>query len=283
MSHNPSGFTLIEVLVTIAIIGILVAATAPLVTGFNKPLQNATNQISGILKQARMRAIATTTAYRITPRSDNQGLIVEAATSRGCGSTTQLTQNAATADTTLNVATTRGFIIGDSILVGSDSTNNNIIGLDSATSRITIGAPLGTAQTTGSNIELVNNWRSGGLITGFSDEDLRLPQPQSSIFSRIQQSPEQQIRLTSSPSTWRLCFDSRGTANLINPSTGQPISNTNLVITLQRFNTNTSSNIGLISGVKVLPGGTITFAYGSGLTSSNFDSKAVPDTTAIAE
>jgi prepilin-type N-terminal cleavage/methylation domain-containing protein len=291
---QPSqGFTLIEALVTIAIIGILATMTAPMVFGYNKPLQNATNQVTGVLKQARMRAIATTSAFRITPRADNSGLNVERARTNSCGSTAQLTQAATSTAMTISVSTVRGFKIGDQISVGTDSSGNNIIGIDSVARTFSLGSTLGTSQAVNAQVELINNWdgidtatgKSKDRVTGFSDEDLILPQPRSSIFGLIQQSRDQEVRLTSSPTPWRLCFNGRGSAFLTDPATGNPITNQNLFLLLQRFDTAANQNVGAIAGLRVLPGGAITLGYGATLsaTNSSFDSNRIADTSTVKE
>jgi prepilin-type N-terminal cleavage/methylation domain-containing protein len=292
--QTSQGFTLIEALVTIAIIGVLAAMTAPMFSGYNKPLQNATNQVAGVFKQARMRAIATTNAFRITPRADNRGFNVERAIRNGtCGSTALLTQAAVSADTTLRVSTVRGFKIGDQITVGSDSTGNNIIGIDPTTSTFTLGAALGSSQSVSAQVEVLGNWdgidtttgKSKDLVTGFTDDDLLLPQPRSSLFGLTQQSPDQEVRLTSSPTSWRLCFNGRGSAFLTDPSTGNPITNQNLFLLLRRFDTATNQNVGAIAGLRVLPGGTINFGYAANLTpdNSSFDSNRIADTSTVKE
>jgi hypothetical protein len=160
--------------------------------------------MEGVFKQVRMRAISTTTAYRVRQTSPTQ-IVVEAAATRGCEATTALTAPVAAGATLLPVASTRDFTVGDRINVGS-LTNLAITGIDETSSTITL-APLTSAQATGAAIELTNNWRQGSLITGITDEDLTLPRARNS---------QEQIRIASTPANWSLCFDSRGIANLYN-------------------------------------------------------------------
>lgn len=65
-SVPAKGFTLVELIVIVAIIGILAAIAAPSLSFANKPLQNATNIVAGNFKQARAKAMSTTSAFRIT-------------------------------------------------------------------------------------------------------------------------------------------------------------------------------------------------------------------------
>jgi prepilin-type N-terminal cleavage/methylation domain-containing protein len=263
---TSKGFTLIEALVTISIIGVLAALVGPQVLAFNKPLQNGTNQVVGILRQVRMRAIANTTAYRLR-RSNDTSFIVESSTTRGCGSVTELRLPAIATDTVLRVKSARGFFIGDAIKIGSDETGNNITGTDTTNQTITLGGTgLGSAQAADTSVELIDNWRGGDLVTGFTQDDLTLPQPRSAVFGSIQQNPSEQVRMqfeTGSIATniwdastnWNLCFNSVGTANLVNPTNGSPL-NQDLRITLQRFNTETSTVLGTTT-ISVTSGGSL--------------------------
>ena len=64
------GVTLIEALVTIAVVGVLTAVAAPNVTKLgSKPLPDTANQIAGVLRSARARAIAQTSPIKIKPKN----------------------------------------------------------------------------------------------------------------------------------------------------------------------------------------------------------------------
>lgn len=65
MMKSSQGFTLIEIITILAIIGILSAIAAPSLLFANKPLQNATNILVGHFKQIRAKAMVTTSAYRL--------------------------------------------------------------------------------------------------------------------------------------------------------------------------------------------------------------------------
>jgi prepilin-type N-terminal cleavage/methylation domain-containing protein len=63
------GVTLIEALVTISVVGVLAAIAAPNVTKIgSKPLPDTANQVAGVFRSARARAIATTSPIKIKPK-----------------------------------------------------------------------------------------------------------------------------------------------------------------------------------------------------------------------
>jgi Tfp pilus assembly major pilin PilA len=251
-TQSAGGFTLMEAMTTIAVLGVLVALGAPLFWGVNKPLQNATSQMEGVFKQVRMRAISTTTAYRIRQTSPTQ-LVVEAAATRGCEATTQLTAAANVGDTQIVVASTRGFAVGDRISVGALS-NLAVTGIDDVNRQITL-APLPSSLAIGDSIELTNNWQRGALVTGITDEDLTLPATRNS---------QEQIRLvnvTTPPNpNWTLCFNSRGLASLYDTTTGRPLPG-NLTLSVLRADVNGNQ-------VNATPTGQVTIFQGGGVVSN---------------
>ena len=62
-----SGFTVIELLVILTVLGIAVAAASLFLKPAAAPLQSATVLTEGYLRQIRARAMSTTSAYRLTP------------------------------------------------------------------------------------------------------------------------------------------------------------------------------------------------------------------------
>ncbi len=61
------GYTLVEILAILILIGILVAIVSPQVLLVNKSLPSATTQLISTFKFARAKAITTTSYYRIKP------------------------------------------------------------------------------------------------------------------------------------------------------------------------------------------------------------------------
>jgi len=82
---NSQGFTLIELLIIISIIGILAVIAGPSLLFANKPLQNATNVVTGNFKQIRAKAMVTTSAYRVMPASATQLIAQVAKNCSGAG------------------------------------------------------------------------------------------------------------------------------------------------------------------------------------------------------
>lgn len=69
---NCRGFTIVELLLVLAIIGVLMGMTALTMQSLNSPLQSGTSELLGFFKQTRAKAMATTAAYRVLPASSSR-------------------------------------------------------------------------------------------------------------------------------------------------------------------------------------------------------------------
>lgn len=78
-----SGFSLVELLMVLSIMAIGLSIAALNLRPLGAPLKSAANGVAGTFRQARTKAMSTTSAYRITP-SSNTRLIVE--TAKRCNS-----------------------------------------------------------------------------------------------------------------------------------------------------------------------------------------------------
>lgn len=70
------GFSLVELLVVMALAGIALGAAALYLRPMEAPVQTAGEELQGLLRQARARAMATTSAYRVSPATSER-LITE--------------------------------------------------------------------------------------------------------------------------------------------------------------------------------------------------------------
>jgi len=66
------GTTLIELLGVLALIGVTVVAVVVRYQSVGNPLDTATSLLEGELREARLNAIATMSAYRVTPAATNR-------------------------------------------------------------------------------------------------------------------------------------------------------------------------------------------------------------------
>ena len=66
--YNDRGFTLIEMIVTVMVAGILMAIATPSFLSLNKPLRDGSLQFKSQLSLIRSKAISSNKAYRLRPK-----------------------------------------------------------------------------------------------------------------------------------------------------------------------------------------------------------------------
>lgn len=78
-SSTGKGFTLVEMLVVMAVIGLLVAAGVPALTGYatQMRLKGATREVIGLLSLARSSAISSRTPRTVVVNPDTHELVIE--------------------------------------------------------------------------------------------------------------------------------------------------------------------------------------------------------------
>lgn len=67
-----SGVSLPELTAAMALVGIFSAISLPSIQFGRSPLADSSNRVTSLLKFSRSRAMAQTSAYRISPANDNQ-------------------------------------------------------------------------------------------------------------------------------------------------------------------------------------------------------------------
>ena len=76
------GFTMLELLVVISVLGLVLAIAVPRFRGLSNELQNAERATAGFFRQTRAEAMTTTSAYRVIVDS---GTRLRAEFARTCG------------------------------------------------------------------------------------------------------------------------------------------------------------------------------------------------------
>jgi prepilin-type N-terminal cleavage/methylation domain-containing protein len=229
-----AGYTLVELLVTMTVLGVLAAVTLNAKPWYENSLGNGRDQMVGILKLVRLRAMSTTSTYRILPDSANptRQLKVELTKNGSCQASTNLSAAALTTATSLTVVDNTGFSVGDSIQVGTDAQNNDIISLPD-NSTITLGQALGTDQAANATVTMLKTWVND---SNFMASDLLLPQNITMSGKRTD---------TNAAINWTVCVNSQGFITLYQNTT--PI-NTNLAIALTNSRTSEVKTVTLYQG-----------------------------------
>lgn len=92
---KEGGFTIVELLVVVGIVGVLSGTAVYALRSLDDPASNGAAQLMTYIKKTRAKALATTNAYRIRPKSD--GVTIEAQSAVSCTSATFTT------DSTMNL------------------------------------------------------------------------------------------------------------------------------------------------------------------------------------
>ncbi len=66
--YNSQGYTLVEMIAVLLLIGVIAAIASPALLSFNKPLKDSTSQFRSQLNLLRSKAISSNQAYRIRPK-----------------------------------------------------------------------------------------------------------------------------------------------------------------------------------------------------------------------
>jgi prepilin-type N-terminal cleavage/methylation domain-containing protein len=104
---TQKGFTLAETLITIVILGVLTAISAPTIRFGNLPLKDTSANIAGNLKLLRAKAISQTSAYRMRPVATANGMSLAVEVAESCTSANWKPDPGFTlGDTALDTATT---------------------------------------------------------------------------------------------------------------------------------------------------------------------------------
>jgi hypothetical protein len=121
--HGEAGITVLEVLVVVAILGLSVGVAALNLEPLETPLAAGVTLTEGFFREARLSAIASTSAHRVQPDSSLQ-LGVQQATSCAASSWTtvadmklNLPQGVSLADTSWSVCFTSRGISSDNVVI----------------------------------------------------------------------------------------------------------------------------------------------------------------------
>jgi len=71
-NRSNQGFTILELLVVIGLVGIMTLIAAVNLRPLENPVYTATHNLAAFMKQARARAVSTTSAYEVRPTSNRQ-------------------------------------------------------------------------------------------------------------------------------------------------------------------------------------------------------------------
>ncbi|MEB3174687.1 MAG: prepilin-type N-terminal cleavage/methylation domain-containing protein [Cyanobacteriota bacterium] len=217
-----SGYTLAEVMATLTVLGVLSAMAMTLKPWYENPLADSQTRLAGVVRLARLRAMSTTSTYRVLPDADNptEKLQVQYAEAGSCEASAKLTAAVLPTDTNLPVDDIEGFSIGDKVKVGTDASSNFVLSINPDSSTLTLGNSVGTDQAVDADVKTLKTWRRDA---SFDEETLTL-QPQITLAAFAGSS-------SSALSKWSICFDSRGFATIYQGPKILKTGNLNLFLT----------------------------------------------------
>ena len=225
-----SGYTLAELLVVVAIIGILSAMVSIGKSWYENPLADSRDRVTGVLKAVRLKAMSTTSTYRVRPDPANpsQKLIVESTKSGSCDASTAL-RTATTASTqTLEVNSVNGFSMGDKIKIGSGSAKD-VLSVNPDAQTLQIGTPIGSIQAVNTPVTMVKTWVNDGI---FMSEDLTLKDDITMAGSGV--------------TNWSVCVNSQGFITFFDGS--NKMNGANLAVVLTNTKTSEANQVTLYPG-----------------------------------
>jgi len=225
-----SGHTLAELLVIVAIIGILAAIASIGKSWYENPLANSRDRVTGILKAVRLKAMSTTSTYRVRPDPNNPTtkLKVESTKSGSCDASTTLKEEAASTDTSLSVNSVDGFSMGDKIKVGSGSVKD-VLSVNPDAQTLQIGTSIGSIEAVNTPVTMVKDWVNDSI---FMSEDLNL---------------EDDITMAGSGVTnWSVCVNSQGFITFFDGS--NKMNGANLAVVLTNTKTSQANQVTLYAG-----------------------------------
>lgn len=207
------GYSLVEIVTVLMILGLMAVMVGPRLF-FGDSSSNsgdAYNLAKSLVGVTRQRAISQTSAARLSfDPNQSDKFLIEIANARGCEALTKLSDVATSTDEEIKVYSTAGFAEGNQLKIGSDSTDNEILGvLDANTIRL--GTPLGTSQPVDSIVELADNWKEDSALN-FK----RQIGNNQSVYEYLQL-PEN-VTVSANITGWTLCFNSRGIASIYDNS-----------------------------------------------------------------
>jgi prepilin-type N-terminal cleavage/methylation domain-containing protein len=121
--RSDTGVTLVELIVVMAILAVAIGIAVVNLEPLESPLMTGTSLVESFLTQARVSAMATTSAYRVVP-SDTSSLLTETAESCTAGTWTAqpsltmvLPQDVTMADTAWTACYTPRGLSRDNVLI----------------------------------------------------------------------------------------------------------------------------------------------------------------------